>query len=176
MHWPVAFGTVPGKPIENTPKDSNGKVILDKALTEDPSPTWEVLESLVKKGKIKHIGISNFNIRRTEQLLSKASIKPDVNQCELNFSNPQPELLKFCKENEILLEAYSPLGSTGAKERDHPVIVKIAEKHGVDPANVLISWQVHRGVVCLPKSVTPSRIESNFKGTIGQCPGATIRS
>jgi len=163
MHWPVAFGKPPNGKISKTPKDSNGKVILDRSLTEDPTPTWRALEALVEKGKIKHIGISNFNIRRCEQLLKNAKIKPAFNQVELNFSNPQPELLKWSKENGVVLQAYSPLGSTGAKERDHPEIVKLAKKHNVDPANVLISWQVQRGAVCLPKSVTPSRIESNFK-------------
>lgn len=137
----------------------------------------------------------------------QARIKPAFNQVELNFNNPQPELLSWCKKNDILLEAYSPLGSTGANQREIPEVhlsmqtllwytrlimtlslqvKKLAEKYGVDAANILISWQVQRGVssawinrrcdlaqivlipplqvICLPKSVTDSRIESNFKG------------
>lgn len=163
MHWSVAFGRKPDGSIAKTPKDANGRVILDKKLCDDPLPTWKAMEEMVNKGLCKHIGISNFNIRRSEQLLKGAKIKPVCNQVELNFSNPQPELLQWSKEAGILLESYSPLGSTGAKERDHPEIKKLAEKHGVDPATILISWQVKRGAVCLPKSVTPSRIESNFK-------------
>lgn len=137
MHWPVAFG-VPsdGKPVP-TPKDSNGKVLLDRALTEDPLPTWQAMEELVAKGKVKHIGISNFNIRRCEQLLKGAKIKPACNQVELNFSNPQPELLKWSKQNGILLEAYSPLGSTGAKERDHPEVRRWTCEHDLAGAEVL---------------------------------------
>lgn len=122
MHWPVAFDRAPDGSIAKTPKDANGKVILDKALTDDPLPTWRAMEDLVKKGLCKNIGISNFNIRRCEQLLKGAKIKPAVNQVELNFSNPQPELLAWSKEAGVLLEAYSPLGSTGAKERDHPEV------------------------------------------------------
>lgn len=122
MHWSVAFGRAPDGSISKTPKDSNGKVILDKALCDDPLPTWRAMEDMVAKGLCKNIGISNFNIRRCEQLLKGAKIKPVCNQVELNFSNPQPELLQWSKEAGILLESYSPLGSTGAKERDHPEV------------------------------------------------------
>lgn len=83
-------------------------------------------------------------------------------QVELNLRCAQPELLAWAKKNNVLLEAYSPLGSTGATQRDDEVVVAIAKAHGVDPANILISWQVARGVVCLPKSVTPSRIIANL--------------
>jgi diketogulonate reductase-like aldo/keto reductase len=122
MHWSVAFGRKPDGSIAKTPKDANGKVILDKKLCDDPLPTWKAMEEMVNKGLCKHIGISNFNIRRSEQLLKGAKIKPVCNQVELNFSNPQPELLRWSKEAGILLESYSPLGSTGAKERDHPEV------------------------------------------------------
>lgn len=73
MHWPVAFGKLPNGKISKMPKDENGKVIIDHALTEDPSPTWRAMEALVAKGKVKHIGISNFNIRRCEQLMKNVS-------------------------------------------------------------------------------------------------------
>jgi diketogulonate reductase-like aldo/keto reductase len=71
---------------------------------------------------------------------------------------------QWSKKNGILLEAYSPLGSTGAPQLEDKVVQEIAKAHKVDPANVLISWQVQRGLVVLPKSVTPSRIKSNFQG------------
>lgn len=125
MHWPVSFGRAPDGSIAKTPKDANGKVILDKALCEDQLPTWRAMEEMVNKGLCRHIGVSNFNIRRCEQLLKGAKIKPIVNQVELNFSNPQPELLAWSKEAGILLESYSPLGSTGAKEREHPEVSRV---------------------------------------------------
>lgn len=84
-------------------------------------------------------------------------------QVELSLACPQPELVAWLKKNDILPQAYSPLGSTGASQRDNEVIDKIAKKHGVDGANILLSWSVKRGCNPLPKSVTPSRIENNQK-------------
>jgi len=72
--------------------------------------------------------------------------------------------LQYCHDNDIIVESYSPLGSTGASHREDSVVVEIAKAHGVDPANILISWQAARGCVVLPKSVTPSRIIANFQG------------
>ncbi|SCZ95013.1 BZ3500_MvSof-1268-A1-R1_Chr11-3g03543 [Microbotryum saponariae] len=180
MHWPVAFGKG---------KAENGKSPkVDQELTKDPMPTWRAMEKLVDSGKVKSVGISNFSIERAKNLLEQARIKPAVNQVELNLRCSQPELVKvgftshasglsgcftdrtgriilqWSKENGILLEAYSPLGSTGAPQLEDEVVQTIAKAHNVGPANVLISWQVQRGIVCLPKSVTPKRIEDNFKG------------
>ncbi|SGZ01466.1 BQ5605_C033g11148 [Microbotryum silenes-dioicae] len=156
MHWPVAFGK--GKAEDGkSPK-------VDQELTKDPMPTWRAMENLVDSGKVKNVGISNFSIERAKKLLEQARIKPAVNQVELNLRCSQPELVKWSKENGILLEAYSPLGSTGAPQLEDEVVQAIAKAHNVGPANVLISWQVQRGIVCLPKSVTPKRIEDNFKG------------
>ncbi|BGP19284.1 hypothetical protein JCM10213_008197 [Rhodosporidiobolus nylandii] len=153
MHWPVAFA----------PGETNGKPNIDWNLTNDVLPTWRAMEELVKEGKVKHIGISNFTIGRTKKLLEQAEIKPAVNQVELNLRCAQPELVKWHQENGVLLEAYSPLGSTGAPQLDDPAVLEVAKKHNVNPANVLISWQVARGIVVLPKSVTPERIRSNFE-------------
>lgn len=150
IHWPVA-------------QNQDGS--LNKELTENPYPTWQKLEELVAKGKIRNIGVSNFNIRRFENLTANPlKIQPAVNQVELNFWNPQPELVKWAKEKGVLLEAYSPLGSAG-RVRDSlavPEVKEISDELGITPAQVLISWQVQRGVVVLPKSVTPSRIVENL--------------
>ncbi|KAG9308473.1 NADP-dependent oxidoreductase domain-containing protein [Chiua virens] len=154
-----------------------GNNVLDEDLTADPYPTWQKLEELVDKGKIKNIGISKI------QNLTANSLKhqPAVNQVELNFWNPQPELLQWSKENDLLLEAYSPLGSnkqvgatlgvpevraTFAGRPSVSLIIlqvkDIACKLGITPAQVIISWHVQRGTVVLPKSVTASRIVENL--------------
>lgn len=170
IHWPVAFG--------------KGTSDVDEALTADPYPTWQKLEELVEKGKIRNIGISkcaalpsfkvpsvnhksSFNIPRVKNLTANnLKIHPAVNQVELNFWNPQPELLAWSKENGLLLEAYSPLGSNKqVKETlSQPAVRKIADTLGITPAQAVISWHVQRGTVVLPKSVTPSRVEENYKG------------
>ncbi|TNY18214.1 putative GCY1-galactose-induced protein of aldo/keto reductase family [Rhodotorula diobovata] len=153
LHWPVAFAKQPSK----------GKPEIDWALTKDVSPTWAAMEKLVEQGKTKHIGVSNFTIGRCEKLLKQAKIKPAVNQVELNLHCSQPELVQWSHDHGILLEAYSPLGSTGAPQLSDSVVKDIAAAHGASPAQVLISWQVKRGIVVLPKSVTPQRIKENFE-------------
>jgi len=172
IHWPVAMDKETGK--------------LDEYLTEHPFKTWKVLEELVNKGKIRNIGVSkyvlalsiappyhslifsphSFNQRRLLNLTSSGiTIKPAVNQVELNFWNPQPELLKWSKEQGILLEAYSPLGGsrTVNKSLNLPLVRDISKKLNITPAQVLISWHVQRGTVVLPKSVRPARIAENYQ-------------
>jgi diketogulonate reductase-like aldo/keto reductase len=154
MHWPVAFK-----------KDSKSNEV-DFDLTENPYPTWQKLEEMVAKGKVRNIGISNFNIRRIQNLTANPlKIKPAINQVELSYWNPQPELVAWSKHNGILLEAYSPLGSQD-KVKDTlsiPEVKKIATELGITPAQAHISWQLQRGVVVLPKSVHANRIQENFK-------------
>ncbi|KAF9478221.1 hypothetical protein BDN70DRAFT_880285 [Pholiota conissans] len=153
IHWPVAFG-----------KDGKN----DVALTENPYPTWKKLEEMVEKGKVRNLGVANFNIRRLEQLLSfPLKVKPTVIQYELSYWNPAPELVKWSKDNGIVLEAYSPLGSQGkVKETlEVPEVKAISEELGITPAQVVISWHVQRGTVALPKSIKAARVEENFKIT-----------
>lgn len=128
--------------------------------------TWKAMEKLLATGKVKAIGVSNFNIRRLEDLLKRSSVVPAVNQIEAHPYLQQKELFDFCKAHGILIEAYSPLGNNTTGEPrvvDDPVVHEIAKSLGMDPGSVLVSWGVQRGTVVLPKSVTPSRIASNLK-------------
>jgi glycerol 2-dehydrogenase (NADP+) len=96
----------------------------------------------------------------------ETSSKPS-DQVELSIQCPQPELVAWLKKNDILPCAYSPLGGTeGTHLRENAVVKKIAEKHNVQGATILLSWLLKRGIVALPKSVTPSRIEANFKSEL----------
>jgi diketogulonate reductase-like aldo/keto reductase len=99
-----------------------------------------------------------------------------VNQVELSFWNPQPELLKWSKEQGILLEAYSPLGGsrTVNKSLKLPIVRDIAKKLKITPAQVLISWHVQRGTVVLPKSVHPGRISENYQSTSQASRGPSV--
>lgn len=149
---------------DDVKKAENGKTLLDVPLSDNVLPTWREMEKLVDQGLTKSIGISNFNIHRTKELLKEARIKPVANQVELSIQCPQFELVDWLKKKNIQPEGYSPLGGTdGESLRNNENIKKIAEKHGVEGANVLISWLVYRGIAALPKSVTPSRIENNLK-------------
>jgi diketogulonate reductase-like aldo/keto reductase len=127
------------------------------------------MEDLLKTGKTRAIGVSNFNIRRLKSLLFTSTIVPAVNQIEIHPYLQQPELFDFCKKNGILLTAYSPLGNNQTGEPrtvDDAKVHEVAKKLGKDPGQVLVSWGVQRGHIVLPKSVTASRIASNFQDFI----------
>ncbi|KAM0322143.1 hypothetical protein ACHAQA_009631 [Verticillium albo-atrum] len=163
IHWPVSFVKPAEKklrfPID--PKD-DGVHVIDVPASE----TWKAMEALVKKGKIRSIGVSNFNKERIEELLQTAEIKPAVNQIEAHPYLQQPDLLEWSKKQDILITAYSPSGNNIynlPKAIDDAEVAAIAKEVGRQPAQVLIQWAVQRGTVVLPKSVTPSRIEENFQ-------------
>lgn len=160
IHWPVMLN--PNGNNWKFPTLENGKrdIVNDWNFIK----TWEKMQNLVGKGT-KSIGVSNFDIVNLDKLLNAdtTSIIPAVNQVELHPNLPQHKLLEYSKSKGIQLEAYSPLGSTNSPLLKNEQLVKIGEKYGVSSATILISWSIWRGVVVLPKSVTPSRIESNFK-------------
>ncbi|KAF2724522.1 Aldo/keto reductase [Polychaeton citri CBS 116435] len=166
VHWPIAAE----KNDDYMPKlNEKGQYIIKEDLTKNPEPTWRAMEKLYQDGKARAIGVSNWTVPGLKSLLEIAKVKPTVNQIEIHPFLPNEELVKFCFQNDILPSAYSPLGSqnqvpnTGEKVNTNPTLNAIAEKGGNTLAQVLIAWGLKRGYVVLPKSSTPSRIESNFK-------------
>ncbi|KAI1207598.1 protein GCY [Annulohypoxylon truncatum] len=157
VHWPVRL--VPNGTSELFPVNPDGTRAVDRSW--DQSETWRQMEEIYKSGKVKAIGVANFSIPYLEELRKKWTIVPAVNQVELHPFLPQHELREYCKELGILLEAYSPLGSTGAPLMTGPDIQQIAKKNGVSGVTILISYHVNKGVVVLPKSVTEKRISAN---------------
>jgi diketogulonate reductase-like aldo/keto reductase len=127
------------------------------------------MEALYDAGKARAIGVSNFTIPNIKQIISYARIPPHVNQIEIHPFLPNTELVEFCRQHNIVPEAYSPLGSqnqvptTGEKVNTNPTLNAIAKEGGHTLAQVLIAWGLRRGYVVLPKSSNPERIESNFK-------------
>lgn len=159
MHWPVAFASGD----KWFPLGDDG---VFKAFEADYVTTYNAMVKLLDTGKVKAIGVSNFNIRRLEDLLKKTSVVPAVNQIEAHPYLQQAELTQWCKDKNILVEAYSPLGNNQTGEPrtvDDPKVHEVAKSLGQDPGVVLGGWGVQRGTVVLPKSVTPSRIASNLK-------------
>jgi diketogulonate reductase-like aldo/keto reductase len=139
--------------------------------------TWRKMEDLVDMGLVRHIGTSNMTIPKLKLVLRDARIKPAVNEMELHPHFQQPELFEFVVENSIQPIGYSPIGSPGRPQRDRtpkdtaptedPVIVKIAQRHGIHPAVVCIKWAVQRGQTPIPFSVNPRNYRTNLEAAAG---------
>ncbi len=123
--------------------------------------TWRAFEELYKAGKIKAIGVSNFMPNHLEALLAQAEIKPMVNQIEVHPGWPQTEAIRYCQRNDILVEAWAPLGEAAALS--NPVLAKIAAKYDHTPAQVCLRWEIQQGILPLPKSVHKERMAENTK-------------
>lgn len=164
IHWPVALKK--GVFLPASAQDMISLASLPIATT------WQALEATVAKGLCRHLGVSNFSIAKLEALLDQARLKPAMNQIELHPYLQQPAMVDFCGQNRIPLTAYSPLGSLDRpvrlKTADEPVLLEdptirtIASRHGITPAQVLISWGIHRGTAVIPKSVDPARMKQNL--------------
>lgn len=125
--------------------------------------SWRALEKLYKDGKAKAIGVSNHNVHHIQYLLDHAEITPMVNQVETHVELPNTYLQAYCESKGIYLQAYAPLMSSDIQTLlSKEVLQKIAEKHHKSVPQVAIRWLVQRGIIVLPKSINPQRIEQNF--------------
>lgn len=120
---------------------------------------WRALETLYKEGKVKAIGVSNFQIHHLKDLMEDAEVKPMVNQVECHPRLTQKEVQAFCKEQGIQLEAWSPLMQ--GELLDNEVLQAIATKHGKSVAQVILRWDIQNGIVTIPKSTKEHRIVEN---------------
>ena len=123
--------------------------------------SWRALIELKKQGKVRSIGVSNFPQAQLREIIADTGVTPAIHQIELHPYFSQEELRKVHEELGIVTEAWSPLGQGGELLND-PVIVEIAGKHDVSPAQVVLAWHLAKGIVAIPKSVTPARIAENF--------------
>jgi len=163
IHWPVAT-----RPDVIFPRKADDFF----SLAEMPlNETWAGMEDCVENGLTKHIGVSNFSIKKIEELNS-AKIRPEVNQIELHPYLQQEEMLNYCKKHNIYLTAYSPLGSGDRPEAmkaanepsllENSTVVNIARAHGCNAAQVLLKWAIQRGTSVIPKSTNPDRLAENL--------------
>jgi diketogulonate reductase-like aldo/keto reductase len=141
---------------------------VDRYLIHWPTPeydqyveTYKALETIYKEGRAKAIGVCNFDIEHLQRILDECEVVPAVNQVECHPYLQQQELKEFCKENGIVLEAYSPL-MNGTKVLHDPVIQEIANEKGKTTAQVILRWHLQSDVIAIPKTVTPSRMGENI--------------
>ena len=134
--------------------------------------TWEAMESLVETGLVKNIGVCNFNCVLIRDILSYAKIRPAVLQVELHPQLTQEKLIRFCKQEEIAVTGFSPLGaqsyfSLGMAEEGESVltekiVTEVAAQHGKTPAQIVLRWGIQRGTAIVPKTSHVSRLKENF--------------
>lgn len=151
VHWPANYLQY-GKDAKKTNAD-----------------TWRAFEKLYHDGKIKSIGLSNFMAHHIDALLETADVKPQVNQIELHPGWLQAGTLRYCKDQDILVEAWSPMGRNAVL--NHETIVSVAEAYKKTPAQLCLRWVMQHGALPLPKSVSSERITANldiFDFTISQ--------
>ncbi len=158
MHWPIAQ-----KKGTQLPSKDEDMVSL-KTLPLDI--TYKEMEKAQLNGLVKAIGVSNFGQKNLEKIITECKIIPAVNQVESHPYLTQADLIDFCNKNMIVVTAYSPLGS-GEHPDNHNLlqdttIIEIAEKLNITPAQVVLSWQINRGVAVIPKSVHEARLKENI--------------
>lgn len=139
IHWPAA-----AKQFEN--------------WNEINLSTWKAMTELYQAGKIRAIGVSNFKVHHLKPLM-ETEVAPMVDQIEFHPGQMQEEILNYCRENDLLVEAWSPLGT--GKMLSNPQLAAIAQKYGCSVAQLCVRWVLQNGVLPMPKSVTPSRIAEN---------------
>lgn len=150
MHWP-----------SSTDPDDLKKHYQDWDFRD----TWREMQKLVGTGKVKNIGVSNFGIQHLDKLFASPDFKivPAVNQIELHPCHPSPKLVAYNTSKGIHSTGYSCLGSTDSPLYTNSTLLKIAEKKGKTPQQVLLVWGLSKGWSVIPKSVTPKRIDANFE-------------
>lgn len=128
-------------------------------VKEKRKETWKAFEKIYESGYCKSIGVSNYMIHHLEELFTYANVIPTVNQVEFSPYNYQKDLLNFCNEHNIILEAYSPL--TRMKRLNDTKVLPIAKKHKKTTAQILLRWAIQHEVIVIPKSIHKERIIEN---------------
>lgn len=166
MHWPIAQRRDTALPDRGDQLVSLAEIPLDA--------TWGAMEELVDLGLCRHIGVSNFSARKIRGILEHCRIRPEVDQVERHPYLRQPELVSFCRAEELIVTGYSPLGSPDRPERllvegepvllEDPVVRDVARRAGATPAQVLIAWAIAHDTAVIPKTVSPERLAENLAG------------
>ncbi len=171
VHWP--FPNFHAAGVDVSSRDPHAQPYIHENFMR----TWRQMEKLVERGLVRHIGTSNMTIPKLKLVLRDAAIQPACNEMELHPHFQQPELFQFVLDSGIVPIGFSPIGSPTRPDRDRtdddtvdiedPVIVEIAQQHGVHPAVICIKWAVQRGQVPIPFAVTRDYYLSNLQAAVG---------
>lgn len=177
IHWPQAFKfveidpTIRGYdgPAQYMDDSNNGENIDPNVSIHE---TWAAMEELVEEGLIRQIGVSNFPVSLLHELMAgNHRIPPAVNQVEMHPYLQQSKLLAYCKKRNVHVQAYSPLGSSGYKEENEPMLLedpvlkKIAANHGITVAQVCLAWALQRGTSVIAKSASVQHQQENWESS-----------
>jgi len=167
VHWPFPNHHAKGVTVDS--RDPHAVPYIH----ENYMKTWRDMEKLVDRGLVKNIGTSNMTIAKMQLLLRDCRIKPVVNEMEMHPHFQQPELFDYLASNDIRAIGFCPIGSPGRPDRDKtpedtvpvedPLIVAIAEKHGIHPAVVCVKWAAQNGQIPIPFSVKPEKFMANLR-------------
>ncbi len=170
IHWPFPNFHAPG--VDVSSRDPHAQPYIHENFMK----TWRQLETLVDQGKVRHIGTSNVTIPKLKLILRDARIQPAASEMELHPHFQQPELFRFVLDSGMIPVGFSPIGSPERPDRDKmqddtvdiqdPVVVEIAQRHGVHPAVVCVKWAVQRGQVPIPFSTRRSYYLSNLQAVV----------
>lgn len=133
----------------------------EKRYFAENKAVWKAMEEAYQAGKVRAIGVSNFLIDDVENILADCKVKPTVNQVSTYIGNTPVELMDFCRENGIVMEAYCPNGHGAALQ--NPVVQQMAEQYGVTPAQFCVQYTIQLGGVTLPKSLNPAHMKDNLE-------------
>lgn len=174
VHFPIAMKFVPFDdryppgwffdPAAGSPRMEPDQVPIHE--------TWSAMEELADAGLARDIGVANFGCSLLRDLLSYARIRPAVLQVELHPFLTQEKLLRFCRDEQIAVTAFSPLGALsyfalGMAQKDesvieHPIVIEMASRHGRTPAQIVLRWGIQRGCAIVPKTARPERLKENL--------------
>lgn len=173
MHSPVGYQRISKTTnlttddIDDTnlfPKQADGYTLGSDV---DYVDTWKAMEELVKTGKVRSLGVSNFNSQQLDRLISASKIKPVVNQIECNPNLNQLKLIEFAKERNVIIVGYSPLGRPGTNSDNsiaikNPKVQELADKYKKNPGQILLRHAYQNGVIAIPKSTNKERLRGNI--------------
>lgn len=165
IHWPVALLN-----SVNYPKDGSEMVDLKHILLVE---TWQGMIALKENNLTKHIGVSNFSIKKINELINETGVCPEALQLELHPFLQQNKIVDFANANNIILTGFCPLGSSDRpinrisagepKLFENKTIIDIAQEKGNTPAQIMLAWAINRGTSVIPKSVNPQRLKENLE-------------